>query len=107
MLSWTATGRLIEHWGKVGGRDGLARATGIEPTTLSSYNTGKRKLGLRNAERIAAALDVTVFDLGAPTVEDIAEQSVAVLDRLAAVEAELSRALRELDDLRRQQGDAE
>lgn len=106
MLSWNATGRLIEHWGKVGGRDGLARVTGIEPTTLSSYNTGKRRLGMRNAERIAEALNITVFDLGAPTVEEIAEQSVAVLDRLAVVEEELGRALRELDDLRRRRDGA-
>lgn len=64
---WDATGLLKAHWGRVGGRDKLAAATGINPALLSSYNTGKQPLGQRNAERIAEALGITVQDLGAPS----------------------------------------
>lgn len=63
---WDATGRLRPLWGKVGGRDRLADLTGINATVLSSYNSGKRQLGEKNAKRIAKALKVSLLELGAP-----------------------------------------
>lgn len=105
MVSWDATGRLAALWGRVGGRDNLADLTGIAPTTLSGYNQGRRKLGLRNGERIADALQVTIFDLGAPTTAQAAEQAATLLDRVEVLEGGLAAALREIDELRRPPGD--
>jgi hypothetical protein len=85
-----ATGLLSRHWGKVGGRDALARLTGIRGTSLSGYNTGRLNLGERNARKIAEALDLTLLDLGAPP-ETAPELAATILDHLeslaAAVEA--------------------
>lgn len=64
---WDAAGRLEPLWARLPGRrDELARLTGIKPTTLSAYNSGGRRIGMRNAQRIAEALDVSLYDLGAP-----------------------------------------
>lgn len=63
---WDATGLLSALWDAVGKRDGLAAITGIRPSTLSAYNSGSRKLGLANGHRIAAALGVTIYEIGAP-----------------------------------------
>lgn len=86
MTGWDATGRLEALWGKVGGRDGLARLTGIQGGTLSGYNTGRLKLGQKNAERIAAALEVSLLDLDKPADPEIPAERL-VLDRLATLEA--------------------
>lgn len=85
--SWDATGRLAAHWRKVGGRDKLAVKTGINAGNLSGYNTGRRPLGVRTARRIAAALDVTIYDLGAPSRQAEILEDLLVLDRLQALEA--------------------
>lgn len=89
---WNATGRLSAHWNRVGGRDGLAAATGITGSTLSGYNSGKRLLGEKNARVIAMALGVTIFDLGAPesAVEPIGAE-LAVIDHLRALQDEVAR----------------
>jgi hypothetical protein len=88
--SWYATGRLEALWDRVGGRDGLERVTGIGGTTLSGYNTGGRKLGRRNGEKIADALGVSVVELGAP--EDLADQpGLSVFARLEALENTVGR----------------
>jgi transcriptional regulator with XRE-family HTH domain len=63
---WDAKGMLQPLWGRVGGRDGLAAATGIQPSTLSGINSGRLRLGYKNGRRIAEALDVSLLDLGAP-----------------------------------------
>lgn len=89
---WDATGRLEALWHRVGGRDKLAGITGISPTTLSGYNTGKKPLGMKNAPRIAEALGVTVYDLGAPPAvpkdpeRDLLALVEEVRDRLQRIE---------------------
>jgi transcriptional regulator with XRE-family HTH domain len=82
---WKATGLLKPLWGRVGGRDGLAARTGIVAANLSGYNTGRLRLGLANAERIAQALQVTIYDLGAPASVDSPGASTSVLDHLEEV----------------------
>jgi transcriptional regulator with XRE-family HTH domain len=86
---WDAAGRLEPLWGRVGGRDKLAKLTGIQPGTLSSYNSGKRGLGEKNARRIAAVLKVSIFDLGAPEAAASTRRERRVVDRLREVEAAL------------------
>lgn len=66
-VGWSAKGLLKPLWDELPGkRDELAAVTGIRGTTLSAYNSGARPLGLANARRISAALDVTLLELGAP-----------------------------------------
>jgi len=101
---WDAKGLLKPLWGRVGGRDGLARLTGITGETLSGYNTGRLPLGRKNAERIADALSISVAELGAPApyvAEDeltlhervsLLEQRVELLEALNRVEEEPARA---------------
>ena len=65
--------RLQPLWGRVGGRDELARLTGISGSTLSAYNTGRQHPRLANVQRIADALGVDVLDLvGEPEPSDMA-----------------------------------
>lgn len=90
MASWKATGLLEARWSSVGGRDGLAAKTGIQPGTISGYNTGRLPLGMRNAKKIADALGVSVFDLGAPA-ETAQDQGLTVFDRLEALEGQADR----------------
>lgn len=95
--SWSATGRVKQLWDLVGGRDELATLTGIGGTTLSAYNTGKRKIGLGNAEKIVAAVreeghHVSLLDLGAPELES------ARLDRLERRVEEVLLAVRDVLD---------
>jgi len=80
---WNAKGLLEPLWGKVGGRDELAKLTGIQRGTLSGYNTGRLKLGLKNGPRIAEALKVTLYDLGAPEEADNSPQAQTIRDQLA------------------------
>lgn len=94
---WDATGRLALYWKAVGGRDGLAEAAGLQKSTVSGYNSGRLQLGMRNAERIALALGVTVFDLGAPTREEVAERSAAELGRLTVAVERLERVTERLE----------
>lgn len=94
---WNATGLLGALWGKVGGRDKLADLTGIQRSTLSGYNTGRLPLGRKNAEKIAAALDVSVLELGAPGPPDA--RSLPFRARLEQAEAEAAEARRETQDL--------
>jgi transcriptional regulator with XRE-family HTH domain len=63
---WDATGLLKAVYEKVGGVDKLAELTGISRSTLSSYNSGRRPLGFKNAKRIAEAAKVPVSELGLP-----------------------------------------
>lgn len=90
---WDATGKLSAVWDRVGGRDGLALAAGIAPTTLSGYNSGERKLGIVNARKIAGVkqLGVTIFDLGAPATDETAPDLQTLNDHLRSLEAELER----------------
>jgi transcriptional regulator with XRE-family HTH domain len=98
---WNAKGLLRPHWERLPGkRDELARLTGIGPQTLSGYNSGQRRLGIGNAQRIAEALGITVLDLGAPTTAQVAERSAVVLDRLETLEARQAALLREIAELR-------
>lgn len=67
---WYATGLLLPLWTRVGGRDRLAELTGITGATLSGYNTGRLRLGEKNAQKIADALEITLADLGCPDDAD-------------------------------------
>jgi DNA-binding transcriptional regulator YdaS (Cro superfamily) len=106
---WDAAGTLAPLWHRVGGRDGLAALTGIGGTTLSSYNSGRRQLGMTNAQKIAAALDVTVEDLGAPPAttqpqrapdRDVAELRREVARLREAMEAAQEKTHQTLDEIR-------
>jgi transcriptional regulator with XRE-family HTH domain len=68
----------------------LAEVTGIGRETVNGYATGRLRIGLKNAERIAAALGVTVLELGAPEAA-AGEEGLTVLQRLEEAEAELAR----------------
>lgn len=75
-------------WKAAGGRDALAAKAGITPPgTLSAYNSGSRPLGVRNGKKLADALGLTIYDLGAPSDPEMAEVAPGVLDRLGALEA--------------------
>lgn len=80
---WGAEGLLQPLWTTYpGGRDGLAKAVGTHGSTLSSINSGKQNLGRSLGERLAAALGVSLLELGAP--EGLANQGgLTLLDRLA------------------------
>jgi transcriptional regulator with XRE-family HTH domain len=47
-------------------QDELATATGIDRGTVNGYCTGRLDLGPKNAAKIAAVLDISVLELGAP-----------------------------------------
>lgn len=65
--------RLQPLWATIGGRDELARRTGITGTTLSAYNTGRQHPRLANVQKIADALGVDLLDLvGAQPAADTA-----------------------------------
>lgn len=73
-----------------GKRDELAALTGISGSELSSYNSGKRRLGMKNANRIVDALAskgiaISVLELGA-SVGLAEDQGMTLLrDRLEAI----------------------
>lgn len=92
-IGWSAQGLLEPLWKEIGGRDELARRTGILGQTLSGYNTGKRPLGLINGRKIASALGVSLAELGGPLegddprsqmvgsrLERLEEQALTVVD---------------------------
>lgn len=86
---WKATGLLLPLWNRYkGGREALASAVGTSPSTLSSINTGNRRLGYDLAGRLAAELGVTVTELGAPNGDrsprDILQGVIEQLERLLA-----------------------
>lgn len=83
---WKAAGLLQPLWGSVGGRERLAEITGINTSTLSGINTGRLNLGPGNARKIAAALEVSVLELGAP-IEAADEAGQTLLDRLLELAA--------------------
>lgn len=66
----------------------LADETGIARTDINLFCTGKKRLGLVRAGRIADALGVSLLELGAPDVQAQDPASTTLRDRLAAVEAE-------------------
>lgn len=92
--SWKATGLLAPLWGRVGGRDALAERTGIQPATISGYNTGRLNLTLNAARRIALALDVTIYDLGAPA--EIEMDGSPLLRQLAEIRSVLDELVSQL-----------
>ena len=62
-------GRLQPLWAAIGGRDELARRTGISGSTLSAYNTGRQHPRLPNVQRIADALEIHLLDVIGPESE--------------------------------------
>ena len=108
---WEARGLLKPLWGRVGGRDRLAELTGIQPSTISGYNAGRLPLGMANARKIAAALGVTVADLGAPDQNGqepspLMRELIAIKELIVdavrdrhAWEAQIDGQLRSQDDL--------
>jgi hypothetical protein len=109
--TWSAKGLLKPLWGRVGGRDALARRSGVPAPNLSGYNTGRLRMGLDAGRRIASVLDVTIYDLGAPTdaeaegsplMAELAEIRAALetmSTRREAFRAELARQLKSQTDL--------
>lgn len=85
--TWSAKELLKPLWGRVGGRDALARMTGIPAPNLSGYNTGRLRMGLDAGRRLALALDVTIYDLGAPT--DAEAEGSPLMAELAEIRATL------------------
>jgi transcriptional regulator with XRE-family HTH domain len=78
----------------------LGDATGIARTDINLLCNGKKRLGLARARRIAAALDVTLLELGVPTASD--PESNHLRARLATLEAraeELNAENERLDQL--------
>lgn len=103
---WDAAGLLQPLWGRVGGRERLAELTGIHTSTLSGLNSGRLNLGRDNALKLAAALGVSLAELGAPEGEDDA-RGQTLRDRLEELAAKLTDSMdvqakqgRELRDLR-------
>lgn len=100
---WNAKGLLAPLWRNYpGGRDGLAAAAGTHPPTLSAVNSGNRNLGWHLARRLAAELDVSVLELGAPTEDEPEPRDMyGLLERLIADEersrAALAEALASID----------
>lgn len=88
---WDAKGILKPLWQEYGGRDELAAAAGTTGTVLSAINTGyrDRKLGIVLARKLAAALDVSLAELGAPEAVADDPASRKIQDRLAELEAEV------------------
>jgi transcriptional regulator with XRE-family HTH domain len=87
---WDASGRLEAFWDRVGGRDRLAKRTGIQPGTLSGYNTGRLPLGLANARKIAEALEISLLELGAPEAQPD-QRGRSLIDHQEELEAEVIR----------------
>jgi transcriptional regulator with XRE-family HTH domain len=79
----------------------LARRTGIQRTDINAFAKGKREVGPDRLRRLADALGVTIFDLGAPEAVALTRREVRVLDRLREHEAALNAlgpTLKELGD---------
>lgn len=95
---WKAKGVLRPLWEQLPGkREQLAELTRISATELSSYNSGKKNLGLRNAKRIIAGfaekdIVVSLVELGGPLDPDdpigkrLADRLREIEDRVAAME---------------------
>ena len=92
--SWYATGLLKPLWQSYGEppyqREKLAAAVGTSPSNLSQINTGGRTLGEDLAQRLAAELGITTFDLGQPAEGEDSPGKPRVLDRLQSLEDGLS-----------------
>lgn len=63
-------------------------------------------LGIKLGQRLADELGVTIYDLGAPTAQEVAAEAASLLDRVDALEADLAEARLEIDALRRQRDGA-
>ena len=90
---WYATGLLEPLWKQFpGGQEALAKAASSNRTSLSAINQGHRRLGPGLASRLAAVLQVSVLELGAP-VEAADAQGLTLLQRLEAQDALLAEAI--------------
>jgi transcriptional regulator with XRE-family HTH domain len=96
---WNASGLLQPLWGRVGGREELARITGVHTSTLSGVNSGRLNLGRENATKLAVALGVSLAELGAPEGEDDA-RGQTLRDRLEELATKLADSL----DIQARQG---
>lgn len=86
-------GRLTPLYEKVGGRDELARLTGITGNTLSAYNGGTRPLGERNARRIAAGAEVSLETVWGADPDDLDRAWSGSVERLVMQLVALARPL--------------
>ena len=90
--SWDASGKVEAAWKRLDPptQEELAKRLGIKArTNLSHMNRGTMLMSPDYANRIVAVVPgLTVADLGAPEAV-VAAEAPAVLDRLAALEAEL------------------
>jgi transcriptional regulator with XRE-family HTH domain len=76
----------------------LAKITGIRRTDINALARGRLDAGPRRLAALADALDVTVFDLGAPAAAARSEEA-RVLDRLRALEEADGRLLHLIAEL--------
>jgi transcriptional regulator with XRE-family HTH domain len=84
----------------------LADETGIRRTDVNAIARGRIEVGRGRLERIASALEVSVFELGVP-VGEADEAGLTLLDRLAELEetVEKLRPLLRVGDLQEQLDD--
>jgi hypothetical protein len=74
----------------------LAAAVGTTGNTLSSINSGNRRLGHDLGARLAAELGVSVLELGAPEAE-VDEEGRFLVRRLEELQGELDRERRRFE----------
>lgn len=67
----------------------MSAQTGIGRGTINGYCTGRLELGMKNAPRIAEALDVSVLELGAP-LEEVDEKGKTLLVLLTELRTEMT-----------------
>lgn len=84
---WDAKGLLKPLWLKNGGREAVAKAAGVSQGHMSKVNAGKTQLGIDAARRLAAAMNVSLAELGGPAEEDD-PKSRGLVDRLVRLEAQ-------------------
>jgi transcriptional regulator with XRE-family HTH domain len=100
-LSGTLPGLLAQRgWTQ----ERLAEETGIQRTDINSIARGRIKVGQTRLERIAAALGVSVLELGAPSGEgdDLGQ---TLLDRQAELEDAVLKLTKDVSRLARQVGE--
>lgn len=78
----------------------LADATGITRNDINAFANGRLEAGGERLERIAAALEVSVLELGAPLAE-ADEAGVTLIDRLEALEERAEKERKRFDRLLR------
>lgn len=113
--TWSAAGLIESLWQRLprsdgkpgkGRRDDLAAATGIAGSDLSAFNTGGRRINIKNAQKIADACGVTLTELGYQRQRTVNERLDALEERLSRLAEAVANAFVEREtasDSRREQ----